>query len=549
VGADGALWTLEYHPFDMWHLHGEYPWVGEVAGRYVRLCSDPRRVSSDRTVLFRDGRLIYARDGRREYDFKFDEDGRRGSPLSGLWPDEAKMPSGRSADIWDSRRLRLWYLNPNHAAVLFAQIALAGLAAALFAGGMWRLHGAVWLATGFVALVQSSSRGGFLGFLCGAAVLLAAWAARGTARRVLRSGRAKVTAALAVAAMAVYVALVAGGRFSTGIVDQDTDSDRRAIWREVPHMIADAPGGWGFGNSGRAYMEWYGDLPREHTVRSMISTHLTWLVEMGNAGRAAYVFIWALVLVLTAEAAVRGGSPLPLAICVAFFASALFNHIGEAASLWIAPALSAALYLAGRPWRHGRSFCLWAAFAVIAASVAVVAGLGMCKPSSVDRREGHFAVRRVGPAVIMNGGVPSTWVVDDSCCGYALSGGYFTGREMRSFFAQVSDLTPVGVVGSVADLPKDAEKVAVGGMSCEDYLARWKRGEIESPPKKLLFISPPFPPSAVPAGLLAKSDVRMVVGEFAARYWPRGEERPPWVKVEKRSELYIPDWMERVAWL
>ena len=546
---DGALWSLEYHPFDMWQFRGEYPWVGELAGRYARLCADPREPVGERTVLFRDGKLLYARASGREYDFKFDEEGPRGAPMESLWPDAAKSPGRIRADIWGSDRLRLWFDNPNCAAVLFAQVALAALAALLFLGAAWRVHAAVWFAAGFVALVQSSSRGGFIGFLGGAAVLGAAGAARGAARRAFASRRVRAASALAAACMAAYVAFVAGGRFGSGIVSQDSVTDRLALWREVPHMMADAPDGWGFGNSGRAYMEWYGDLPRSHTVRSLISTHLTWLVEMGNAGRVTYVFLWVLALALFAESAACGRSALPLAIGVAFFASAVFNHVGESPALWAAPALSLAAYAAGRPWRRARSVCAWASVAVIAASLAVASGSLLCRPSAVDRRGGHFAVRRSGPAVIMNGGTPSTWVVDDVCSGYALSGGYFTGREVRTFFSQVSDLMPLGVVRSVEDLPRDAEKVAVGGMSCADYIRLWKAGGVARPPKRLLLVSPPFPPSEVPGDLLAASEVKMVAGEFAARYWPRGEAKPPWVEIEKRAELYIPDWMERVAWL
>ena len=59
-----------------------------------------------------------------------------------------------------------------------------------------------------------------------------------------------------------------------------------------------------------------------------------------------------------------------------------------------------------------------------------------------------------------------------------------------------------------------------------------------------MFISPPFPPSALPEGFLKSCKVSIVIGEFTARYEPEYENPPPWVKVVPAMELYINGWMQ-----
>ena len=66
-------------------------------------------------------------------------------------------------------------------------------------------------------------------------------------------------------------------------------------------------------------------------------------------------------------------------------------------------------------------------------------------------------------------------------------------------------------------------------------------------PAEVTFISPPFPPSAVPAGLLSSCRVRLVVGEFAARYDAEYADAPEWVTIVPAMELYIYGWMRYVV--
>ena len=50
-------------------------------------------------------------------------------------------------------------------------------------------------------------------------------------------------------------------------------------------------------------------------------------------------------------------------------------------------------------------------------------------------------------------------------------------------------------------------------------------------PKEVVFVSPPFPPPALPEGFLKSCKVSIVIGEFTARYEPEYANPPPWVNV------------------
>jgi hypothetical protein len=62
-------------------------------------------------------------------------------------------------------------------------------------------------------------------------------------------------------------------------------------------------------------------------------------------------------------------------------------------------------------------------------------------------------------------------------------------------------------------------------------------------PKSVVFVSPPFQPSDIPEGVLKCCRVKVLVGEFAARYEPGYANVPDWVMVVPGMERYILRWM------
>ena len=142
-------------------------------------------------------------------------------------------------------------------------------------------------------------------------------------------------AALVISFSAVF--LQAHQRFTQGTEDHSI-RNRLVIWKEASAMMRDAPSGWGFGNSGKAFMEWYQPLDSLETYRTLVNSHLTWLVEMGWMGRFLYVSAWLLVLMLCLP--MRNKAPwmsVCLGIWIAFFMAAIFSSVAECVWLWVLP--------------------------------------------------------------------------------------------------------------------------------------------------------------------------------------------------------------------
>ena len=66
-------------------------------------------------------------------------------------------------------------------------------------------------------------------------------------------------------------------------------------------------------------------------------------------------------------------------------------------------------------------------------------------------------------------------------------------------------------------------------------------------PSEVVFISPPFPPSAIPPALLGSCRVKYVTGEFNARYYREFDDPPPFVEIVTGMELYLSKWVDYVT--
>ena len=171
--------------------------------------------------------------------------------------------------------------SPNKAAILLAFLVILLLAALLRARRGWIMWSCASLAAviGY-ALIHTFSRGGFLALTAGCAILLAAaWRNR--------SGRKRLVPILLVAGTlaACMVWIGFAGRLAQSVPAHDASAGNRlVIWKAVPGMMVDAPGGWGSGNSGDAFMGWYQPLNRYERYRTLVNSHFTWLVEWGWGG-------------------------------------------------------------------------------------------------------------------------------------------------------------------------------------------------------------------------------------------------------------------------
>ena len=536
-------------------------WRGtESKGRIV--VETPPDSKSPERYEFRRGRLVSYEAGGFSTNVAYGAERARlpeeRSPLlaSALPPPDAKTLASMTkkmlrreyASKWGrTGRLMFPYGNPNQTAAFWAEVALAlfALAAVL----RRRAVRAALAAPGVVSLAMvlwAGSRGAVLA-LC-AALVVFALARRDVAARALKS-RWFWFAVLAVAVVAVSWVVFKDHRFlMRGFGDGQKGWSNRVrlqMWMAAPRMIMDAFSGWGNAfEVGRAYMDWYQPLSEVSIPGSLINDHLTFLVGATWPLRILYVAAWTAAFALGAVCALGRRSAFPLAMLVLWFVCSWFNPVSSAKALWIGPAAACAV-MAFR-WRcFSRKAIAAVALSTLAAccvfAAVVPLAAGAWKPVDVP-----LAVRHVGKATYVNvrkNAVPGTWVVDTT--GEAM-GGILSAKGIRLFYAFNRKAEPIAVVRSVDDLPSEGvERLVLGGTQGDAWLKKISSSAKarEHLPSAVVFVSPPFPPEAVPPALRDAADVVFLVGEFAARYGETYAKAREGVVIVPGMEVYIENWL------
>ena len=297
---DGANFFRLYAPeTGMVEFRRNWRWGGiEGAGGW----SAVMEANGDMTVrepgvpasyTFRKGRpfSMVASDGK-QLRMQFDEEPEISGEIPPMWEGAEEEARAYVVEKFRGYRLRLFYVNPNHAAMLLAELALLGLFAFLFGRGtIVILAGAAGFATAAYYLVRTDGRGAALGLALGTILLLGF--------RFFRRGgkvRAAIVSTLAVATVvAFFVGAGLGGRFTVQKLSWGT-SERFEKWRCVPRMMVDSPYGWGGTGAGRVYSDWYQPLSSMAVTPTLDSDHLTFMTGFGWFGRFVWGFVWLAVL-------------------------------------------------------------------------------------------------------------------------------------------------------------------------------------------------------------------------------------------------------------
>lgn len=521
-------------------LYGKPPWVGEDVGNGMfKIITNPDFKGGRTGFVFKDGHLRRMVLGRKDYQFEETPYPSSTNTLESLWPRELSSDEARKLfGTWqgEDSRWKLGFSNPNKAGCLCAELVLVGLALVLLG---WRRR---WIAicgvavtlAAFVMLVLTASRGGMIACAVGAVTLVAF---RIKIRRIFTLKCLCILAAIFALVGGIMVASGMGTRFTTKLVDtaDESDSFRLKVWKAAPRMMLDAPCGWGLGVAGRAFTTWYQRPNEFKVVRTLVSSHFTWLVEFGWIGRFLYLTalfgtLWHLMSITR-----RGGNPLSLALLVSLSSAGIFNSVMESPLLWIPLAVSLVfLFGKGRvqmSWRNrGMSLTVGALAAILVLTSLAVYGTAKRNGPQIRASHDH---------VIVNGKSTKTWVVDD---GVVLGGG-LVGKELRMFYGAFPTEEAIGLVWSLDALPKDVKHLVLAGKSGVDFLERIK----DSPDfmarfDTILFISPPFAASTLPESLLRHGGVKVIQGELAHTHIANAE-KPSILKVIPGAELYIPAWM------
>lgn len=204
--------------------------------------------------------------------------------------------------------------------------------------------------------------------------------------------------------------------------DDNSVSHRLVLWRYGLQMAIDNPLGFGAGNSGTMYRQWYQPLGMTENYRTLVNSYLTllvehgWLIFISVLGLALLFWNWAQPS--TREPA-RGSIIAGLrASLLAFGVCSFFSTVMEEWGLWVVPALCVAVLTIWAlamhtrvAWRMGEN-----AFLITMAIVASwwLRGKRLADRDSLQRQfakteDGVLSSCRIQPRTI--GYQPSEWLV------------------------------------------------------------------------------------------------------------------------------------------
>jgi hypothetical protein len=408
--------------------------------------------------------------------------------------------------------------NPNKTGALIAILMVAVWFLVLWRrGGFWV---ALALFTGLgICLIHTMSRGAVIALFAGLIPLIMAaprpW------------GRGKVVGVVVAVWVIVGASLYlnAGERLGQGIVQEDRSiTNRFMVWKTAPQMMVDAPSGWGISNSGSAYMQWYQPLSSHESYRTLVNSHLTWLVELGWPLRVAYLFGWGAVLLLCWPGGVSRWLAIPLGVWITFLVAAAFSSVAESPWIWIVPGASLIAVLGYRirckVWLAGKLWLIPIGVSLLICGVLAL--IGARHPSMVHKQSG---------GIICGEGKPQIWILADS----KVMGTQW-GRTLR----KLSQKSPIclGVVLDGGRRPSlKGEHLVIAGSP----LPVGKLAEVMAEAGMVTLVNPRFRPQEVGFDP-ARMNVELVVGEFsdspAVAVW---KEKLPG-KILPGVGDYLPDW-------
>jgi hypothetical protein len=415
--------------------------------------------------------------------------------------------------------------NPNKTAALIAILMVAVWVLAYLRRWMFWVVMPVFAALG-ICLIHTFSRGGVIAASCGLAVVLWRCPRPWPWRRIF----AVLAAVWVIIGASVY--LEATKRFGQGVVHEDRSiTNRIELWKAAPRMIMDAPAGWGLGKAGETYIQWYQPLDRGETYRTLVNSHLTWLVEFSWPWRILYLLGWNAMLVLCWPTAKARWTIVPFGVWLTFAIGAFFSSVAESPWLWVVPGLATLAVLGTSAWKGWPPIRRWLYPPLATAAVILLLAI-------VAVRTVEMPIRCETEFVKIGAGVPTVRVLPFSPVfgnypGRALRGYWLTSPEPRKTMAVSRD--------SIRPL-SGGEKILLTGGALSTASLSAVRSQFRDC-ERVILLNPAFFPEEMGLATKDTARLRVVFGEFsgssAASAWDALLGSAP------RSEGvgdYLPEW-------
>jgi hypothetical protein len=396
--------------------------------------------------------------------------------------------------IW---RMDWGFGNPNKTAACIAILMIAVWVFAYFRRwGFW-LALAVFVGLG-VALVHTFSRGGLISLLAGIIPLLI-WAPRPWPRSKLIGG---IIGLWIIVGASIY--LKAHERYTQGVAVEDQSiSNRIQLWKTAPAMMANAPEGWGFGKAGNAYMQWYQPLNQNETYRTLVNSHLTWLVEFGWPLRLLYILGWSSVLMICWPSRFNRWRAIALGVWLCFFVAAFFSSVAESWIMWIVPSLFLLAAILQRVFaRQYPSRTQW----LLPVGATILLAIGIWSLGQISS-----SLHGSKNLVIIGRAEPKMWICYDST-----TMGSLYGKSLRAAYQPKEGLRPesAGLLFSTGQFPKLSGKTLVIGSVLPDGGNNGLKAAVRDC-HRLILLNPRFFPQEIGIDSSNKEKVTTYFGDFS----------------------------------
>lgn len=387
--------------------------------------------------------------------------------------------------------------NPNKTAALIAELMVAGWGLAYARKrGFWAAFIFFIILAG--CLIHTFSRGGLVAAFIGLTALIVFRQKSWPLKKCVAIG----IAVLLMTAFALY--LNAHSRYGQGVFKEDRSiNNRMELWKVSPVMMVDAPAGWGMENAGKAFMRWYQPANRNEQYRTLVNSHLTWLVEFSWPLRFLYLFAWAAIFLICFPTKKSRWYAVPLGIWLSFGTAAFFSSIAESICLWIVPGLSLSAVLVNRlrikEWPRLVTWFVPVGIATIFCVSFLTVGKGKIEINGSKDR------------VIIGKQAPSFWLVVD---GRTL-GDYDFAKSLRKYLAEHPTDQSIGIVQSLDFLPKVLSGATIVVAGSPEGRSQASMQWLASSASRLILLAPRYYPQE--AGIISgvKSSVAIIFGEFS----------------------------------